>query len=161
MWGAPPWEGDGAPWPPPPPSATAMKRLWVAALLLLCVCHAGAVPAHQSEPQSEDPQETPPDTTTLLSRHFQTLSDFFTKELPQRLRADEIQQQAKYVWGWDVGRPYRDPPHPPPKPPLPHRAYAERAEVQLRPLAQELRTNVLGLFSSFLDLGKTGGMEKD
>ncbi|PWN86386.1 apolipoprotein A-II [Gallus gallus] len=112
-----------------------MKRLWVAALLLLCVCHAGAVPAHQSEPQSEDPQETPPDTTTLLSRHFQTLSDFFTKELPQRLRADEIQQQAK--------------------------AYAERAEVQLRPLAQELRTNVLGLFSSFLDLGKTGGMEKD
>uniref|UniRef100_A0A8V1AEU3 Apolipoprotein A2 n=1 Tax=Gallus gallus TaxID=9031 RepID=A0A8V1AEU3_CHICK len=109
-----------------------MKRLWVAALLLLCVCHAGAVPAHQSEPQSEDPQETPPDTTTLLSRHFQTLSDFFTKELPQRLRADEIQQQAKYVW-----------------------------EVQLRPLAQELRTNVLGLFSSFLDLGKTGGMEKD
>lgn len=111
IWGAAPWKGDGAPWPPPP-SATAMKRLWVAALLLLCVCHVGAA----AVPQTEDPPESPPDTTTLLSRHFQTLSDFITKELPQRLRADEIQQQAKYVWGWDVGRPHRDPP-PRTKPP--------------------------------------------
>ncbi|XP_031467288.1 apolipoprotein A-II-like [Phasianus colchicus] len=130
IWGAAPWKGDGAPWPPPP-SATAMKRLWVAVLLLLCVCHVGSV----AVPQTEEPPEAPPDTTTLLSRHFQTLSDFITKELPQRLRADEIQQQAK--------------------------AYAERAEVQLRPLAQELRSNVLGLFSSLLDFGKTGGTEKD
>uniref|UniRef100_A0A8C9FJ06 Uncharacterized protein n=1 Tax=Pavo cristatus TaxID=9049 RepID=A0A8C9FJ06_PAVCR len=98
-----------------------MKRLWVAALLLLCVCHVGAVAVPQTGPQSEDPPETSLDTTTLLSRHFQTLSDFITKELPQRLRADEIQQQAKY----------------------------------------ELRSNVLGLFSSLLDLGKIGGMEKD
>uniref|UniRef100_A0A669QNY9 Uncharacterized protein n=1 Tax=Phasianus colchicus TaxID=9054 RepID=A0A669QNY9_PHACC len=115
MWVAP-WKGDGAPWPPPP-SATAMKRLWVAVLLLLCVCHVGSV----AVPQTEEPPEAPPDTTTLLSRHFQTLSDFITKELPQRLRADEIQQQAKY----------------------------------------ELRSNVLGLFSSLLDFGKTGGTEKD
>ena len=35
------------------------------------------------------------------------------------------------------------------------------SRMQMQPLAQELRTNVLGLFSSFLDLGKTGGMEKD
>ena len=87
-----------------------MKRLWVAVLLLLCVCHVGSV----AVPQTEEPPEAPPDTTTLLSRHFQTLSDFITKELPQRLRADEIQQQAKYVWGWDAGWPYKDPP---PKPP--------------------------------------------
>ncbi|XP_021232195.1 apolipoprotein A-II-like [Numida meleagris] len=130
MWGTSPWEGDGAS-QPPPPSATAMTRLWAAALLLLFVCHVRAA----AVPQTEDPPETLPDTTALLSRHFQTLSDFITKELPQRLQAEEIQQQAK--------------------------AYAERAEMQLRPLAQELRTNFLGLFSSLLDLGKIGGTEKD
>ncbi|OXB72343.1 UNVERIFIED_CONTAM: hypothetical protein H355_015642 [Colinus virginianus] len=72
-----------------------MTRLWAATLLLLCVCHVRAVAVPQTEPQSETPPETPPGTTDILSRHFQTLSDFITKELPQRLQVDEIQQQAK------------------------------------------------------------------
>lgn len=37
------------------------------------------------------------------------------------------------------------------------RAYLDRANKQLTPLAQELRSNVLGLFSSLLELGKGEG----
>lgn len=37
------------------------------------------------------------------------------------------------------------------------RAYLDRANKQLAPLAQELRSNVLGLFSSLLELGKGEG----
>lgn len=48
------------------------------------------------------------------------------------------------------------PPDPPSSPLLP-RAYLDRANKQLAPLAQELRSNFVGLFTSLLDLGKGEG----
>lgn len=60
--------------------------------------------------------------------------------------------QPGRVWGGTGGTP-QPPPDPPSSPPLP-RAYLDRANKQLAPLAQELRSNFVGLFSSLLDLGK-------
>lgn len=52
-------------------------------------------------------------------------------------------------------------PWPPLGPPLTGRfsprAYLDRANKQLAPLAQELRSNILGFFSSLMELGKGEG----
>ncbi|XP_035427570.2 apolipoprotein A-II isoform X2 [Cygnus olor] len=103
-------------------------KLLVAALLLLCACSLqAALTKREAEP--EPGAEAAPDATIPLSRHFQTFSDFVTKELPQKLQAEELRSQAK--------------------------AYLEQANQQLTPLAQELRSNVLQFFSSLLELGKS------
>ncbi|XP_071884309.1 apolipoprotein A-II [Anas platyrhynchos] len=109
------------------PRATTMMKLPVAALLLLCACGLQAA-LTKREAVPEAGAEAPPDAAIPLSRHFQTFSDFVTKELPQKLQAEELRNQAK--------------------------AYLEQANQQLTPLAQELRTNVLNFFSSLLELGK-------
>ncbi|XP_066063086.1 apolipoprotein A-II [Chamaea fasciata] len=100
-----------------------MRVAVVAALLLLvATARRGAAAEGAEEPAG---------TGDFLSRHLQSFSDLFTRELPQRLRADELRSQAEQ--------------------------YLERANKQLEPLARELRSNVLGLFSSLLQLGKTDG----
>ncbi|KAM9169099.1 LOW QUALITY PROTEIN: apolipoprotein A-II-like [Mergus octosetaceus] len=100
-------------------------KLPVAALLLLCCGLQAALTKREAVPE---PGAEPPGCTIPLSRHFQTFSDFVTKELPQKLQAEELRSQA--------------------------RAYLEQANQQLTPLAQELRSNVLNFFSSLLELGK-------
>ncbi|XP_068851222.1 apolipoprotein A-II [Aphelocoma coerulescens] len=97
----------------------------VALLLLLAAGHLGAALVRR-QAASEDSE--PVTAEDFLTRHFQTFSDFMTRELPQKLRAEELRSQAEQ--------------------------YLDRANKQLEPLARELRTNVLGLFSSLLQLGK-------
>ncbi|XP_066064774.1 apolipoprotein A-II-like [Chamaea fasciata] len=103
-----------------------MRVAVVAALLLLVATARRGAAAEGAEGAEE-----PAGTGDFLSRHLQSFSDLFTRELPQRLRADELRSQAEQ--------------------------YLERANKQLEPLARELRSNVLGLFSSLLQLGKTDG----
>ncbi|XP_062454020.1 apolipoprotein A-II-like [Rhea pennata] len=106
-----------------------MKVLVVAALALLSACRleaaavkpqAGAT-GGSAEPRAEAALET-------LGQHLQTFSDYITKELPDRLQAEEMKQQAK--------------------------AFLERAGQQFAPLATELQTGVLNLFSQLLEAGK-------
>ncbi|KAM4755433.1 apolipoprotein A-II isoform 1-T2 [Cyanocitta cristata] len=87
--------------------------------------HLGAALVRR-EAAGEDSE--PVTAEDFLTRHFQTFSDFMTRELPQKLRTEELRSQAEQ--------------------------YLDRANKQLEPLARELRTNVLGLFSSLLQLGK-------
>lgn len=81
----------------PTPRAATMMKLPVAALLLLCACGLQAA-LTKREAVPEAGAEAPPDAAIPLSRHFQTFSDFVTKELPQKLQAEELRNQAKY-WG--------------------------------------------------------------
>ncbi|KAM6039280.1 apolipoprotein A-II [Chlamydotis macqueenii] len=100
-----------------------MKVLAAALLLLLCACCLQAALVRR-----EAPTEAPaPAGDDFFARHFQSFSDFFTKELPQKLQAEELRSQAE--------------------------AYLDRANKQLAPLAQELRS----VFSSLLELGKGEG----
>ncbi|XP_068778665.1 apolipoprotein A-II-like [Struthio camelus] len=63
-----------------------------------------------------------------LGLHLETLSDYFTQELPDQLQAKDMKQQAK--------------------------VYLERARQQFSPLAQELHSRVFNFFSQLLDTGK-------
>ncbi|KAM6395253.1 apolipoprotein A-II [Rhynochetos jubatus] len=103
-------------------------KVLVASLVLLCACGLRAALVKRETPPGETPPADPED---FFARHFQPLSDFVTKDLPQRLKADELRVQAE--------------------------AYLDRANKQLAPLAQELRSNFLGFFSSLLELGKGEG----
>uniref|UniRef100_A0A8C3J4Y5 Apolipoprotein A-II n=1 Tax=Calidris pygmaea TaxID=425635 RepID=A0A8C3J4Y5_9CHAR len=102
------------------PSPAKMKVL-VAALVLLC---AGSLQAAMVRRDAEEAAPEPA-VDDFFTRHFQSFSDFMTKDLPQKLQAQE--------------------------------AYLDRANKQLTPLAQELRSNIVGLFSSLLDFGKSEG----
>ncbi|XP_030329930.1 apolipoprotein A-II-like [Strigops habroptila] len=104
-----------------------MRALAAAVLVLLLVLGPIQAARSRREPPAEAAAEGPAED--FFSRHLQTFSDFMTKDLPQRLQVEEMRSQAE--------------------------AYLERANKQLMPLAQELRSNVLGLFSSLLDLGKS------
>ncbi|KAM9515155.1 LOW QUALITY PROTEIN: apolipoprotein A-II [Guaruba guarouba] len=103
-----------------------MKAVTGAVLLLLLAM--GPVRAALSRREAPD-EGAPEPAEDFFSRHLQSFSDFMTKDLPQRLQVEEMRSQAE--------------------------AYLDRANKQLTPLAQELRSNVLGLFSSLLDLGKS------
>uniref|UniRef100_A0A8B9NIL2 Apolipoprotein A-II n=1 Tax=Accipiter nisus TaxID=211598 RepID=A0A8B9NIL2_9AVES len=103
------------------PSLAEMKVL-VAALLLLCACCLQAALVRREVLAEE---AAPPAEDDFFTRHFQSFSNFMTKDLAQKLQVEE--------------------------------AYLDRANKQLTPLAQELRSNVLGLFSSLLELGKGEG----
>ncbi|XP_063213353.1 apolipoprotein A-II-like [Chroicocephalus ridibundus] len=103
-------------------------KVLAAALVLLC---AGCLQAAMVRRQAPEEEPVPPPVDDFFTRHFQSFSDFVTKDLPQRLQAQELRSQAE--------------------------AYLDRANKQLTPLAQELRTNVVGFFSSLLDLGKAEG----
>ncbi|XP_033927216.1 apolipoprotein A-II [Melopsittacus undulatus] len=119
---------NGASIAPNPAQPGTMKAV-TAAVLLVLVLALGPVGAARSrrEAPAEDAPEVPAED--FFSRHLQSFSDFMTKDLPQRLQVEEMRSQAE--------------------------AYLDRANKQLTPLAQELRSNVLGLFSSLLDLGKS------
>ncbi|KAM6106596.1 apolipoprotein A-II [Pterocles gutturalis] len=108
-----------------------MKLPAAALLLLLCACGLQAALVRRQAPSEEAAPPPPPPAEDFFARHFQSLSDFVTKDLPQRLQAEELRSQAE--------------------------AYLDRANKQLAPLAHELRSNVLGLFSSLLELGKGEG----
>ncbi|XP_061300162.1 apolipoprotein A-II-like [Pezoporus flaviventris] len=104
-----------------------MKAVTGAVLLLLLVLGPVQAALSRREAPAEGAPEVPAED--FFSRHLQSFSDFMTKDLPQRLQVEEMRSQAE--------------------------AYLDRANKQLTPLAQELRSNVLGLFSSLLDLGKS------
>ncbi|XP_014817378.1 PREDICTED: apolipoprotein A-II-like [Calidris pugnax] len=102
-------------------------KVLVAALVLLC---AGSLQAAMVRREAEEAAPEPP-VDDFFTRHFQSFSDFMTKDLPQKLQAQELRSQAE--------------------------AYLDRANKQLTPLAQELKSNIVGLFSSLLDFGKSEG----
>uniref|UniRef100_A0A8B9ILB0 Uncharacterized protein n=1 Tax=Anser cygnoides TaxID=8845 RepID=A0A8B9ILB0_ANSCY len=114
MAGTEPWGGRGMAAPDPHPRCPhaqicAAMKLLVATLLLLCACSLqAALTKREAEP--EPGAEPAPDATIPLSRHFQTFSDFVTKELPQKLQAEELRSQAKY-WGAPI-KPLSRPPCP-------------------------------------------------
>ncbi|KAM9624044.1 apolipoprotein A-II isoform 2-T2 [Morphnus guianensis] len=103
-------------------------KVLAAALLLLCACRLQAALVRREVLAEE---AAPPAKDDFFTRHFQSFSDFMTKDLAQKLQVEELRSQAE--------------------------AYLDRANKQLTPLAQELRSNVLGLFSSLLELGKGKG----
>ncbi|KAM9251954.1 apolipoprotein A-II [Cariama cristata] len=103
-------------------------KVLVAALLLLCACCLQAALVRREAPVEE---AAPPAVDEFFTRHIQSFSDFMTKDLPQKLQAEELRSQAE--------------------------AYLDRANKQLAPLAQELRSNILGFFSSLLELNKGEG----
>ncbi|KAM6038006.1 apolipoprotein A-II isoform 1-T2 [Theristicus caerulescens] len=100
-------------------------KVLAAALLLLCVCRLQAALVRRETAAEE---AAPPAVDDFFTRHFQSLSNFMTKDLPEKLKTEELRSQAE--------------------------AYLDRANKQLAPLAQELRSNFLGFLSSLLDLGK-------
>ncbi|XP_068271405.1 apolipoprotein A-II [Nyctibius grandis] len=102
-------------------------KVLVAAVLLLCACRLQAALVRREAPA----EEAAPAVEDFFTQRLQSFSEFMTKELPQKLQVDELHSQAK--------------------------AYLDRANKQLTPLAQELRSNVLGFFSSLLELGKDEG----
>ncbi|XP_074023114.1 apolipoprotein A-II [Numenius arquata] len=104
-------------------------KVLVAALVLLCAGSLQAAMVRRETPAEE--VAPPPAVDDFFTRHFQSFSDFMTKDLPQKLQAQELRSQAE--------------------------AYLDRANKQLTPLAQELRSNIVGLFSSLLDFGKSEG----
>uniref|UniRef100_A0A8D0F626 Apolipoprotein A-II n=1 Tax=Strix occidentalis caurina TaxID=311401 RepID=A0A8D0F626_STROC len=100
-------------------------KVLAAALLLLCACRLrAAVVRREAVEAAPTAPEAAPAVEDFVSRYFPMLS-VFTKELPQKLQAEE--------------------------------AYFDRANKQLAPLAQELRSNIVNLFSSMLELGKGEG----
>ncbi|XP_072702599.1 apolipoprotein A-II [Ciconia boyciana] len=101
-----------------------MKVLAAALLLLLCACRLQAALVRREAP----PEEAPTPASDPITHHLQSFSSFMTKDLPQRLQVEELRSQAE--------------------------AYLDRAKKQLVPLAQELQSNILGLFSSLLELGE-------
>ncbi|XP_075580713.1 apolipoprotein A-II [Pelecanus crispus] len=100
-------------------------KVLVAALLLLCACGLQAALVRR---EAEEGEAAPPAVDNFFRRQFQSFSEFVTKDLPEKLQAEELQTQAK--------------------------TYLDRANKQLAPLAEELRTSVIGFFSSLLQLGK-------
>uniref|UniRef100_A0A663EMP1 Apolipoprotein A-II n=1 Tax=Aquila chrysaetos chrysaetos TaxID=223781 RepID=A0A663EMP1_AQUCH len=127
LWGrdggtAEPWGGLATADPAPQAPRLAEMKVLAAALLLLCACRLQAALVRREVLAEE---ATPPAEDDFFTRHFQSFSDFMTKDLAQKLQVEE--------------------------------AYLDRANKQLTPLAQELRSNVLGLFSSLLELGKGEG----
>ncbi|XP_056178108.1 apolipoprotein A-II-like [Falco biarmicus] len=103
-------------------------KVLVAALVLLCACHLQAALVRRETP---DEEAVPAAIDDFFSRYFLSLSSFMTKDLPQKLQAEELHSQAE--------------------------AYLDRANKQLAPLAQKLQSNVLSLFLPLLDLGKGEG----
>lgn len=137
-----------------------MKVLVASLLLLLC---AGCLQAAMVRRETSDADtEAPPALDDFFSRHFQSFSDFVTKDLPQKLQVEEISRKAEYGGGGEGGRGC---PSTTPWPPLDHpltdclslppRTYVARASTQLGPMAQELQSNIFGIFSSLLKLGKS------
>uniref|UniRef100_A0A8C8AHQ9 Apolipoprotein A-II n=1 Tax=Otus sunia TaxID=257818 RepID=A0A8C8AHQ9_9STRI len=96
-------------------------KVLAAALLLLCACRLRAAVVRREAEEAAPTPEAAPAVEDFVSRYFPLFS-VFTKELPQKLQAEE--------------------------------AYFDRANKQLAPLAQELRSNIVNLFSSVLELGK-------
>ncbi|KAM6190219.1 apolipoprotein A-II [Sarcoramphus papa] len=102
-----------------------MKVLSATLLLLLCACRLRAAVVRRDAPVEE---AAPPAVDDFFTRHFQPFSDFVTKDLPQKLHAEELRSQAE--------------------------AYLDRANKQLAPLAQELQSNVLSFYTFLLELTK-------
>ncbi|KAM6309365.1 apolipoprotein A-II [Podargus strigoides] len=103
-------------------------KLLAAALLLLCACRLQAALVRRDVPVEE---VAPPAVDDFFTRHFKSFSELMTKELPQKLHAEELRSQAE--------------------------AYLDRANKQLAPLAQELRSSVFNFFDSLMTLGKGEG----
>ncbi|GAB0201141.1 apolipoprotein A-II-like [Grus americana] len=103
-------------------------KVLVAALLLLCACCLQAALVRRGIP---DDEATPLGTDDFFTQHFQSFSDFVTKDLPQKLQTEKLRSQAE--------------------------AYLDRANKQLAPLAQELQSNFYNFFSSLVDMVKAEG----
>lgn len=70
-------------------------KVLVAALVLLCACQLQAALVRR---QAEE-EAAPPPVDDFFTRHFQSFSDFVTKDLPQKLQAQELRSQAEYGGG--------------------------------------------------------------
>lgn len=104
-------------------------------MLLLVTGRPGAA-LERREAASEGVPGVPgvPEPTDFLSRHLQSLTELVARELPPQLRPEELRSQAELYLG--------------------------RANAQLEPLARELQSGVMGLFSSLLRLGTPGTPEE-
>lgn len=82
-------------------------KVLVAALLLLCACRLQAALVRREVPAEE---AAPPAEDDFFTRHFQSFSNFMTKDLAQKLQVEELRSQAEYRgnrgdgqgWGWGV-----------------------------------------------------------
>ncbi|XP_009463246.1 PREDICTED: apolipoprotein A-II [Nipponia nippon] len=86
-------------------------KVLAAALLLLCVCRLQAALVRRETPAEE---AAPPATDDFFTRHFQSLSNFMTKDLPEKLQTEELRSQAEYGRGTREGRSLPEPSRPAP-----------------------------------------------
>ncbi|XP_025050470.1 apolipoprotein A-II-like [Alligator sinensis] len=92
------------------------------AMLLLCLSHLeGAVVRREAEAPA-------PNLLELYTHYIQRLSDVLTKELPEKMKAEEIKTQAK--------------------------VYLEQANEQFAPIAKQLHNNLVELFTQLVETGK-------
>lgn len=78
----------------PCPLPRAMRVAVVAALLLLLATARPGTARSRRDAPAEGSEPAPAED--FLSRHFQSFSDLLTRELPEKLRAQELRAQAEY-----------------------------------------------------------------
>ncbi|CAM4677300.1 unnamed protein product [Lepidochelys olivacea] len=97
-------------------------KVLVLAMVLLCVCSLeGAVVMHDAETPSSS-------LSDVFSQYFQTVSEYLSKQLPEKVKAEEIKTQAK--------------------------AYLEQANEQFSPIAKRLHTEFMDLLTQLVETGK-------
>ncbi|XP_038239262.1 apolipoprotein A-II [Dermochelys coriacea] len=97
-------------------------KVLVLAMVLLCVCSLeGAVVKRDAETPSSS-------LSDVFSQYFQTVSEYLSKQLPEKVKAEEIKTQAK--------------------------AYLEQANEQLSPIAKRLHTEFMDLLTQLVETGK-------
>ncbi|XP_039369398.1 apolipoprotein A-II [Mauremys reevesii] len=95
-------------------------KVLVLAVVLLCVCSLeGAVVKRNAET---------PSLSDVFSQYFQTVSEYLSKQLPEKAKTEELKTQAK--------------------------AYLEQAHEQLSPIAKQLHTEFMDLITQLVETGK-------
>ncbi|XP_074837436.1 apolipoprotein A-II [Carettochelys insculpta] len=75
-----------------------------------------------------DAEPPSPSLTDLISQYFQSVSEFVTKHLPEKAKTEELKTQA--------------------------RAYLEKANEQISPVAKRLHSEFMDLLTKLVDTGK-------
>ncbi|KAG6922620.1 apolipoprotein A2 [Chelydra serpentina] len=97
-------------------------KVLVLAMVLLCVCSLeGAVVKRDTETPSSS-------LSDVFSQYFQTVSEYLSKQLPEKVKAEEIKTKTK--------------------------AYLEQANEQFLPIAKQLHTEFMDFLTQMVETGK-------
>ncbi|TFJ98381.1 B-cell receptor CD22-like [Platysternon megacephalum] len=97
-------------------------KVLVLAVVLLCVCSLeGAVVKRDAETPGSS-------LSDVFTQYFQTVSEYLSKQLPEKAKTEELKTQAK--------------------------AYLEQVNEQLSPIAKQLHTELMNFFTQLVETGK-------